>query len=910
MRVHVRLLGGFGVEVDGRPVPEQAWQRRSASALVKLLALQPARRMPRDRVVDALWPDLLLDEAAPRLHTAAHYARAALGSRDGIVLAAGAVALFPAAEVTVDAVEFERAGDPDAYAGDLLPDDLYEPWTEQPRERLRLRRLELLRAAGRFAELVEADPLDEEAQLALAREHLRAGRRTAALRSLDRMAEAFRAELGTGPGPAAAALRRAAEAAPPERAGARTRLPPARTRLIGRDDDLAEVEARLRTARVVTLCGPGGAGKSSLALAVARRVAASADPAPDVVLAELAPVRDRVGLVRAVAEAAGVQGAGAVEPGRLAALLGARPALLLLDNCEHLLDPCAELVDAVLDAGPRVRVLATSREALRVDGEAVHRLGPLGAEAAELFAERAAAAAGPGAADAADPRVAELCRRLDGLPLAIELAAAQLTSLGIDELLDRLDDRLTLLAGARPRAGDRHSALAATVEWSHQLLAPEARNLFARLGVFPADFPLAAVPAVAGDVAPATATRLLADLVAKSLVVHDPATRRYRLLETLRLFAARELDAAGLRPEVTERLRAFVVARARELPRPRRWLSAASAARGRDDRETVRLAFEASLAAGDTAAAVDLALGLATLWRNAVSYAEGRRWVEALLERDLAPADRLWALVLRADVAVGAGEPRRLADAAAEAAAAAGEADDPAGAAVAAHYAAIVQSARPAVALARLADARARAEAVGEPQLVRVDDAYRVVTRLLLGDTEGLAADAAALVREGGTDYDTYIAVWAAWLVALADRDAGRMRRLMDAQHAQLQDSGLDENWLTTYSEALTLIAAGEPHLPQLRRARQRAEQEGRRADADVVLALGYAAACRDDWTAAAELVSAAGGSLFSDTAGFFHHVVLRDRLVRPRLTAQDFAAASARGAGLDLADVLAAHEV
>ncbi|MGY1810879.1 ATP-binding protein [Blastococcus sp. SYSU D00669] len=903
MRVQVRLLGGFGVEVDGRPVPEQAWSRRSASALVKLLALQPGHRLLRDRVVDALWPDLLLDEAAPRLHTAAHYARAALGGKDGIVLSAGTVALFPDAEVTVDAEEFDRAGDPDRYAGDLLPDDLYEPWTEEPRERLRQRRLDLLRTAGRFAELVEVDPLDEEAHLALARVLLREGRRSDALRALDRMAAVFRAELGAEPGPAAAALRRAVEAAPPERA-TRLRLPPARTRLIGRDDDLAAVGARLRSSRLVTLTGPGGAGKSTLALAVARRVAADTD----VVLAELAPVRDGAGLVRAVAEAAGVQGVGAVEPARLAALLGGRPALLLLDNCEHLVDESAELVDAVLDAGPRVRVLATSREALRVDGEVVHRVGPLGSEAAELFAERAAAAAGPGSADVADPRVAELCRRLDGLPLAIELAAAQLTSLGIDELLERLDDRLTLLAGARPRAGERHSALSATVEWSHQLLAPEAQDLFARLGVFPADFPLAAVPAVAGDVDAATATRLLGDLVAKSLVVHDPATRRYRLLETLRLFAAQRLDEAGLRPEVTERLRAFVVDRARELPRPRRWLSAATAARSRDDLETVRLAFATSLAAGDTPAAVDVALGLATLWRNAVSYAEGRRWVDQLLARDLAPADRLWALVLQADVGIGAGDPRRLAAAAGAAAEVVEAAGDPGGAAVAAHYAAITQAVRPRVALARLAQARAQAVAADEPGLVRLDDAYRVVVRLLLGDTDGLAGEAAQLLAAGGADYDTYLAIWAAWLVALVDRDAARLRRLIDAQHAHLRVSGLDENWLTTYSEALSRIAEGEPYLAPLQQARQRAEREGRQADPDVVLALGYAAACRDDWTTAAELVAAAGGALFSDTAGFFHHVLLRDRLVRPRLHPDEFAAASARGEALPLAAVLAEH--
>jgi predicted ATPase/DNA-binding SARP family transcriptional activator len=916
MHVQVRLLGGFAVAIDGRPVPGDAWRRRAAASLVKLLALAPGRRMLRDQVVDALWPDLLLEDALPRLHTAAHFARTALGSRDGVVLDQGTVALFPGAAVDVDVEEFERAADAardgrpetaaaaaDRYPGDLLPDDAYEPWAEMPREHLRRRRLEVLHAAGRLEELVAADPLDEQAQLALARDHLAHGRWQAAVRDLDRMAAVFRTELGTEPGPAAAALREEAIRA----AGARrTRLPPPRTRLIGRDDDVAAVESLLGGSRVVTVTGPGGAGKSTLALAVARRYQTGAEA--DVLLAELAPVRDRAGLVRAVAEAAGVQGEGAVAPSRLAALLAARPALLLLDNCEHLLDATAELVDAVLDAGPRVRILLTSREPLRIDGEVVHALGPLGPEAAELFVERATAAAGPGAAAPGDPRVAELCRRLDGLPLAIELAAAQLVHLDLEELISRLDDRLTLLTGTRPRAGGRHSALRATVEWSHQLLTPESRDLFARLGVFPAGFDLAAVQAVAGPVAPATVPRLLGDLVAKSLVVHDPGRRRYRLLETLRLFAAQRLDDAGMRAEVTERLRAFAVARAQELPRVRRWLSAGTAARSRDDLDTVRLAFSASLAADDTPAAVDLALGLAPLWRNAVSYAEGRRWVDALLGRDLAPDDRLWALIIDSDVALGAGDPRRMAAAAGQAAELAPLTDDPSGAAVAAHYDAICRLSRPAEALARLDTARARAVDAGEPALVRLADAYRLVACLLLGADP--PAGSAALLADGGVDYDAYIAIWATWLVALVDRDGARLRELMDRQLAQLRASGLDENWLTTYSTALALIASAEPYQGQLRLARQRAEQEGRAGDADVVLALGYAAACRNDWSRAAELVAAAGGALFSDTAGFVHHALLRDRLVRPRLDAAEFAAASARGEALPLAVVLAEHGV
>jgi predicted ATPase/DNA-binding SARP family transcriptional activator len=938
MRVDVRLLGSFAVAVDGRPVPPDAWRRRSAAALVKLLALHPGHRLRREQVVDALWPDLLVEEAAPRLHQAAHYARSALGTPDGVVLAQGAVSLLPTADVHIDVEAFDRAaaearadGGPEAaaaaadrYGGDLLPADLYEAWLEEPRARLRLRHLELLHAAGRFEELVTADPLDETAWLALVRDHLRHGRQQPALRALDRMGEVFLRELGTGPGAAADELRRQATAAPvavldrraagpaipePRRpvAPGTPGLPAPRNRLIGRRADLAAIDGLLRAHRVVTITGPGGAGKSRLSLAVARHRLSEARsaPAPDVVLAELAPVRDAAGVVRAVAEAAAVQGEGAVELSRLAATLGSRPVLLLLDNCEHLLDDAAALVDAVLDAGPRARVLATSREPLRVDGEAEHRIGSLGVEAAELFVERAVAAAGPDAATADDPRVVELCARLDGLPLAIELAAAQLRHLTLDELVDRLDERLTLLVGGRPRAGARHSALTATVEWSYQLLTPSAQQLLDALGVFPAGFDLAAAQAVAGDRDPASVTTLLGDLVAKSLVVHDAGHRRYSLLETIRLFAVTRLEAAGRREEMVERLRRHVVARTAALTRTGCWLSTTVAARSRDDLPNVRLAFEASLARGEYTDAVDVALSLSTLWRNAVSYAEGRRWVTELLAHDLPPRDRLWTHILETDVGMGSGDPQLMSTAAAAADELAG-CDDETARALAAIYRSAVQLITPQRAAEGLARSRELARAAGEPGLERVARAFLVVARRLLGDTDGLDAEIRAIVddRPGG-GYDRYFAIWAAWVTALVDRDGPRMRQLMDWQLSEVAASGLRENWLTDFSDAMTMVAEGTDYRPQLRRARACAEREGRRAEADCVLAIAYAAACEDDWELAAELLAATGSALFRDTASFLHLALLRDQLVHPRLSPAAVTAASARGEGRQLAAVL-----
>ncbi|WP_167305962.1 ATP-binding protein [Nocardioides euryhalodurans] len=934
MQVIVRLLGGFEVAVDGHTVPGQTWNRRPAAALVKLLALQPQRRLPRERVIDALWPDLLVEDALPRLHKAAHFARTALGVRDGIVASGGSIALFPGVQVTLDVEEFERAaesartGGRDAarqavalYPGDLLPDDLYEPWTDATRSRLRLRHLELLAAAGMFEELVAADPLDEEAHLALVRDHVRAGRRQPALAALDRLTDTLERELGVPPGPAAEELRSqaAALAVPlpdPDAAGTeagpapapQARLPAPRARLIGRADDLAAVSSLLREHRIVTITGPGGAGKSTLALAVARALEedGTTHGPVEVALAPLAPVHDAAGVVRAVAEATGVQGEGAVRSSSLAANLATRRLLLVLDNCEHLLDPSAELVDAILDAGPRARVLVTSREPLRVDGEAEHRIGSLGPESVNLFVERAAAAAGPGIVDAGDPRVSVLCQRLDGLPLAIELAAAQLRHLALGEIIDRLDDRLTLLVGGRPQAGERHSALSATIEWSHRLLDEGTRDVFDRLGVFPGGFDLAAVRAVTQDPDAGHVTNLLGDLVAKSLVVHDPQRRRYRLLETIRLFAAQSLDRSGEAAATTERLRRHAVTRATTEPRARAWLSTSLAARSRDDLDNVRFAFEASLAAGDRPAAVDLAIGLSTLWRNAVSYAEGRRWIDALLGSDLAPRDRLWTLIMDADVCLGFGDARSMRRAAVEATTLAGAVDDEGAAVIAAIYEAMVHLDAPDRAAERLLHASARAREAGEPGLERLARGYRVVALRMLGTTDGLREEALALTDDApDRDYARYLCHWAASLVALVDRDGAWLHHLMEQQRSDLSATGLHENWLTLYWGALALIAQGGDYLPELRRARAWAAAEGRSAEADCVLALAYAAACRDGWEEAAELLGATEGSLLHGTASFIHQALLGEQLVKPRL-GEAYAEVAARGRHLSHAQVLA----
>ena len=283
MNVEIDLLGGFAVRVDGRPIPATEWRRRHAASLVKLLALAPRRTLHREQVIDALWPDTAIDDAGPRLHKAAHFARRSLGDSSALVLSGDTVSLFPDAHVVVDVDEFERGAkqaiaaldrDPegcaaaaaaaDRWAGELLPDDPYEAWLEVPRDRLRQLHQELLRRSGRWGELALADPADEEANLVRARQLADSGNRGAALRQLERLERALRRELGVSPGPAVASLRAellASDAPESQRRPASV--------LFGRDAELHRIDRLIMAAsagegRTLFVSGPAGIGKTAV----------------------------------------------------------------------------------------------------------------------------------------------------------------------------------------------------------------------------------------------------------------------------------------------------------------------------------------------------------------------------------------------------------------------------------------------------------------------------------------------------------------------------------------------------------------------------------------------------------------------------------------------------------------------
>jgi len=336
-------------------------------------------------------------------------------------------------------------------------------------------------------------------------------------------------------------------------------LPAPTSDIVGREAHLSTVATLVEANRLVTLVGAGGIGKTRLAIEVARRLSSTFEDG--VWIAELAPLSDSALVLSAVASALGLGDASAE---RLAGALGSKRLLLVLDNCEHVIEAAAALAEALLHADARLHVIATSREPLRAEGEWVYRVppldlppeGPIGLDeapqygATKLFIERIRAADPAYRFDArAAAAAAVICRRLDGIPLAIELAASRATSLGVEILAARIDDRLSLLTEGRRTAPARHQTLRATLDWSYELLTEPERTLMRRLAVFIGDFTLDAAARVmaADEIAAQEVVKTLASLVAKSLVAADLGgpVSRYRLLETMRAYSLDRLIDSG-----------------------------------------------------------------------------------------------------------------------------------------------------------------------------------------------------------------------------------------------------------------------------------------------------------------------------------------------------------------------------
>lgn len=702
-------------------------------ALLAALLVDLGNPIPVARVIDLLWDRAPPPTAATMVHTTVAGLRRTLdegrlrGARPLLVTRDGGYVL-DADPGQLDMVRFERLlaqgrqlveASP-SRAATVLADAL-ALWrgpalggVEQAFARDTAARLEELRvqcaelrmtaelALGRHHDvvaelesLVARHPLRERlsAQLIVAR--YRCGRAADALAEYRRLRHTLDAELGVEPGPElrrleVAVLRRSddLEFRPPVATGVRPRgaaLPVPISSFVGRERELAELSPSAGAPRLVTLTGTGGSGKTRLALEAASRIVHNG--LAEALLVDLTSVTTPALFDDTVADALGVR----VPPGRdlaatAAAALSGRETVLLLDNCEHLLDECAALVQALLAASTRLRVLATSREPLGVPGEQVFPVLPLeiadadegsdhieACAAVRLFTSRAAAAR-PGFVVAPDDLrlILDVCRRLDGLPLAIELAAGRAASIPLADLAGLLVDHFRLLDSAVRTSDARHRSLAATVSWSYDLLTEAERTLFARMAVFPAAFDGAAAKAMAASSgAPGDVVLLLSRLVTCSLIGLEDgggAGTRYRLLETTRQFARECLTAAQL-GDLRERHARHYLGLVQETRRhlfgagSARWL-----ARLHDESDNLRAALEWSFGPeGDPFAGVGLVRGLWHYWDLRGARSEGLHWVHAGLDAAGAenPVDRLELLSAGALLHLGRSDfdaTRRLAD--------------------------------------------------------------------------------------------------------------------------------------------------------------------------------------------------------------------------------------------------------
>jgi len=441
----------------------------------------------------------------------------------------------------------------------------------------------------------------------------------------------------------------------------RQNLPTERTRFVGRDVDVASVRKQLEVGRLVTLTGVGGSGKTRLAI---RAASGLLEQFPDgIFFADLAPISDPTVVAGTVAAAVGFArmalGTGSGRPANeLIDFLSTREVLLVLDNCEHVIDAVAALVDEILERCRAVTVLATSREALGLQGEQVHPVSPLPlpgddlseiSDAVQLFTERAAAVRPDFVLSAHNVSdVAEICRRLDGIPLAIELAAAQVSQFSPHQLVERLGDRLHLFAGGR-RQPDRQRSLQGALDWSHALLTDDERTVFRRLSAFPGSFTPHAAVAIVEE--PAGLEPLLS-LLRKSLIVteDDGTDTRYRMLETVRAYAEVRLAEAGEEHCVRDRHRDHFLAWAEAIPPELTYLDPDGVVRREQHNLRAALTWSGLQDRWDLVGR--LAGTMNRVWIGDVQ--EGRRWLAGAMDGldDLDPEQRVRVLAVAAHVAV------------------------------------------------------------------------------------------------------------------------------------------------------------------------------------------------------------------------------------------------------------------
>lgn len=708
--VQLRLFGPFELTRQGAPV---RLPTRKIESLLAYLVLHPERHS-REKLAALLWGDVPDEQARVSLRYALTMLRKQLGA-DLLEADRETAQLNPNFPLWVDAAELSDSGstrfDPGSfsiedlqskienYRGDLLA-DFYDDWILPEREHYRQLFLDGLlyltqsyRSASEYARAVEtarrvlqSDPANERAHQHLMFCYVALGNRQAALQQYERCMVALNEELAAEPSSETTALYEWIKQARGESVALATRitnLPIPLTSFIGREREMREIKARLapgaaRARPLVTLSGAGGSGKTRLAIQVATDLIDAYREG--VWWVELAALTDGAAVPQAVAKALGVQEL-AQQPliETLEHFLRDRQALLVIDNCEHLLGACAQLCESLLQACGQLQIVATSREGLRVGGESIYLVPTLSIPGAEqdsrrqpllefesvrLFVERARAVQNDFVMDAAnEPGIAQICQRLDGIPLALELAAARSNALSVSEIAARLDDRFRLLTHGSRTALPRQQTLRATIDWSHDLLSERERVLFRRLAVFIGGFTLDAAAAICGgrgigepDVEP-----LVLNLLDKSLLnVARGGTTRYFMLETIREYAIEKLAGSDESGEFSNRHSAFFLDFVEHAdPRIKSAERLVWTGRYMLEHENIQAALKWAIE-HDTAISTELPSALFRFWLFRGYFAVGRQWMELLLASPQAgrPELRARALITAGEMAAWVNDPK------------------------------------------------------------------------------------------------------------------------------------------------------------------------------------------------------------------------------------------------------------
>ncbi len=751
--------------------------------------------LERGRLAERLWPDLDRDAGLAELRRQLYYLDGALRSRgaEPFVRRAGKrLELDPQARLAIDVVRFERFADEgrleDAamlYSGDLLEhvdDDVVTPERDRLRARMEAvveRLVETCRSAGRRAEAIawaerlrRLDPYRETNLRALMRLHFDRGDRAAALRIYHDFAALLERELSLAPLPATVALSRDIARAAPQ--AATVSLPRQTTSFVGRETEIAGIVARLEQARVVTIVGPPGVGKTRLAVRVAAQLA---DRFPGgVAFADLLAARDQNGVQRAVLDAIDP---GATATATLASALQRPAALIVLDNCEHVGAAAAAAAKRIV-AESSARILATGRSALGLPGEALWRLRPfavpapnaasttLRANAAvRLFCDRVLEARSDSEAELTIPLIGSICRRLEGLPLALELAAARAQSMSLAALDEQLAGRFGVLFSSP--GSKRVASLQGAYAWSFELLDPRARAMLGRASVFAGPFSAEAALAIAGHDAGDAPEAIFNELVEHSLI--DPpdvasADPRFRMLQATREFAAAALEP-GERNTTRARHADYFLQRALELGARLgdvRWESAYPAL-VRDLDEILAALSTAIVDGVDVARGLAACVSLQQVWIDRGLLSDASALIERALEQDgLDPALRAGALRAATVLARRQGSPERAIALGLEAVTAFEQLDDPAGTgrAIVALGNAYTMVGDPARAIALGERGFALARALGSAQAETMVTLMVAQAELSIGDLAAAGARfrrAIELCEEAGMASETLIAL-------------------------------------------------------------------------------------------------------------------------------------------------------